>query len=816
MNIRLLKIALLLLLLGAVRGVSAQVQELVTVTDEPVTYTFTSRFAPVIGRAAENGTVRMVQDPTFFYTLTYTPGEGFQGSDDFLLVSFPFGVNVAFTEFRVSVLEAIISAEHDLAVTTKGTPVRIPVLNNDKSNTGQITLASVPVVNAGTAEIVGEEILFTPNPGFVGLTDLNYVICTFGTCDLGTVTINVTAGPGDVGPDTVRVFSGRDGQFIFAPPGATPLSSPENGAMIDSNGVMAYLPDEGFLGEEFLTYAVEGTPAPLVFHVTTLDVQRNKFAVEDRAYAAIDGEVKLNVLNNDLYSVFADCITFGTPRFGSLVETGRKGEVRYTPPAGWSGVDQFTYSSQAPGCEGEPELETVYIFVSDFAPAAEETLLTAPAGIPVQVTYEVPGGEATWSVVTNPSFGALVADPLTGHISYVPSLTAAGQTDAFTIAYCLNADAQGNCQFSSQVPVRINVAAADADACFDDDCVWPGDTNNDGSVDVSDLLPIGLAMGQTGTPRLTLDPDGWSGQYSLDWDGSIDNLNFKHIDANGDQIISALDTQVVMANLGLQHRLRPAPQSFAPFEFTLSGPQEAEAGDLISFDIVAGNHNVIVIDLPGFTFPFNYNNQLVDAGSVAVSFDEDGWFGYGSPILSLAQNDRINGILNAAVTRTSSIAASGYGKVGTANVIVIDLPGFRDAGEEAESYTATFGGDFGYAGTNSGHLDAFRINPLEVTIKRTPATEVANFSPAAAADYLDEKLIAFPNPTSGNVTVHLNGQQRFTELQITDLTGRTLRHERGLDTNHRELFLGDLPNGLYTLTITTTDGVVNRKVQLIR
>jgi hypothetical protein len=523
--------------------------------------------------------------------------------------------------------------------------------------------------------------------------------------------------------------------------------------------------------------------------------------------------------------VFADCVVFGAPQFGSLVETGRKGEVIYTPPTGWSGVDKFTYSSMAPGCDGDPEVQTAYVFVSNFAPAAEETTLTTPAGTPVSLTYDAPGGATSWSVSSQPNQGIVLTDPATGQLSYLPNPTATGQSDQLTLTYCLNQNADGSCGFTTQVTVNINVTAADPNACIDDDCVWPGDTNNDGVVDVGDLLPIGLAMGGNGTPRLTGDATNWSAQYSENWGQNINGTDYKHIDANGDQFISSLDTQVVMANLGLANRLRPEPQTFSTFEVSLSGPLEAEPGDQVVLDIVAGNNVVIVEDVYGFRFSFNYDVNTVDPSSTTIIYGEDSWISYDSPVLSIANNNTSAGVINTALTRTSGLGTSGFGTIGKLGVVIVeDVYGFRlnyEGGDETsgldeDEITTTIGGETAAAMNAAGYLDAVRVNPYQLKIKRTQATEVADFAPTEATAYLDGKLLAYPNPTTDRLVVHLNGQQKFTALQLTDMTGRTLRNEQGLDTNHRELALGDLPNGIYTLTLTTEDGVVNRKVEVLR
>jgi len=801
MNLRQLKLVLLFLLTVVLSDVSAQqgVIDFTVIKNQPATYQFFSRFAPAIGRSPSYGTVEIEEGPTFSYTLTYTPDSDYDGPDDMLLVSFPFDVSVAFSEFDINVVEAKIIANHDLVSTAAGTAVSIPVLENDTVNVGTIALVSVPVANAGIAEIVDDQVVFTPSPGFSGITDLNYVICASGACDLGTVSVSVMPDGMVSSTDTVRVFTIRDEpQFIFALADAIPTSEPTSGSMV----------------------FIEGDPT--VFHITVLDLVINEFSYEDRAYAPIDGTAKLNVLHNDLYNVLADCVVFGAPQFGTLTETGRKGEVVYTAPEGWSGVDQFTYSSMPPGCDGATELSTVYVFVSNFAPAEEETTLTTPAGTPVRLTYTTEGGAASWSVINPPAFGSVVPDAATGTLSYLPLASAVAQTDELTLLYCLNEDELGNCQYSKEVTVFINVTSADADACIDEDCVWPGDTNNDGVVDVGDLLPIGLAMGSSGTPRLSAEPSGWSAQYGEDWGADLNGLNHKYIDANGDQVINSLDTQVVMSNLGLQHRLRAEQQTFTTFELSLSGTLEAEPGDFVVLDINAGNYNVVVEDVFGFRFSFDYDTDIVAPGSVTVQFDEGSWMSYDSPILSLTNNRQADGRINTAVTRTSSDGISGFGRIGTLGVVVEDVFGFFGeydgpiSGVSNEITTTISSQDNGLAMNAAGHLDAVRVAPYQLKIRNRPATEVGGFSPAEANAYLDDKLLAYPNPTADRLVVHLNGQQEFSALQLTDLTGRVVRSEQGLNTNHRELSLAELANGMYTLTITTNDGVVNRKIEVLR
>lgn len=824
MNLRPGYLATLFLLLFAATGVNAQaVTELITIKNELVSFEVQSRFEPYVGQAPSDGTVEIEEGAVFNYTITYTPDQGFVGDDGMLLVYFPFDQSIAFEQYEIQVLEAFVKANHDFAATTANAPVTISPLLNDSTNIGTLQLTGVPITNAGVAEVIDDQIVFTPAPGFSGLTDLNYTICTDGNaCALGTISVNVAPAPGSASVDTVRVFTTREeSQYIFAPEDAVALGDPEHGDVLLHDGVMAYQPHADFVGEEFLAYSLPDGGATTVFHVTVLDLQPNNFAVEDRQYTPINTAQTFNVLYNDLYSVFADCVTFGAPRYGTLTENVPNGEVTYTPPENWSGVDQFTYSSKAFNCEGEAELATVYIFVSNFSPADNETKITVPEGAATDLTYDVPGGDVSWSVIDEPTRGVVAVSPVTGKINYQPNVGTAGQVDAFTLSYCLNENENGECQFSTLVEVEVAITPADPNACSDEDCVWPGDTNNDGVVDVGDLLPIGLAMGQTGVPR-SEGSEAWSPQYAEDWSqNELNGVNLKHVDADGDQVITAADTAVVMSNLGLGHRLRAEVQNFTTFQLSLVGPTVVEPGDLVVLDLIAGANAVIVEDVYGIRWPFVYDNNVVDPSTVGIDFGEDSWISYDSPIMGVSTNNPEMGRMEAAVTRTNGQGISGFGPIATVNAVIVeDVYGIRpDAGSTTadESFTVTFGGGEGAAVMSaSGHMDAVTVNPLTVTVNPQPATDVAGFTPDDASIYLDGKLIAYPNPTGGNLTVHLNGQQQFSALQVTDMTGRVLLSEQGLSTNHRDISLAQMPNGIYTLTITTDAGVVNRKIEVLR
>jgi len=81
---------------------------------------------------------------------------------------------------------------------------------------------------------------------------------------------------------------------------------------------------------------------------------------------------------------------------------------------------------------------------------------------------------------------------------------------------------------------------------FDGVFVWPGDTNNDGFVDIADVLPVGAWFGSIGPERPFFD-FGWFPQAAFNWD--IETLAY--VDATGDGTINQNDILPIGLNFGL-------------------------------------------------------------------------------------------------------------------------------------------------------------------------------------------------------------------------------------------------------------------------
>lgn len=86
-------------------------------------------------------------------------------------------------------------------------------------------------------------------------------------------------------------------------------------------------------------------------------------------------------------------------------------------------------------------------------------------------------------------------------------------------------------------------------ACNITDMVLPGNFDNDATANGKDLLYWGVAHGYKGPDRPNSTTD-WTPQNSPNWDNSVNGINSKHQDANGDGVVDTFDLDVLKNNYG--------------------------------------------------------------------------------------------------------------------------------------------------------------------------------------------------------------------------------------------------------------------------
>ncbi|WP_038033329.1 Ig-like domain-containing protein [Thermopetrobacter sp. TC1] len=263
-------------------------------------------------------------------------------------------------------------AQDDAAATTQGTSVVVNVLANDADGAPDgdaLAISGTTAPAHGSVSINADgTVTYTPNTGFVGTDTFDYSVTDGqGGTVTAQVTVEVGAGPAKPQlpgvPEGTRLSdqSGNDGETI------TPIDV--SGHFTDPDG-------------QDLTYTATGLPAgltidpatgvisgtidpnaskhgPYEVHVTAIDPDGNHVtetftfhvsnpgpdAVDDVVNTAADTPVVINAMANDSDpdgDPLHIALISDQPQHGTVTRNP-DGTLTYTPEAGFTGTDTFTY-----------------------------------------------------------------------------------------------------------------------------------------------------------------------------------------------------------------------------------------------------------------------------------------------------------------------------------------------------------------------------------------------------------------------------------------------------------------------------------------
>lgn len=282
-------------------------------------------------------------------------------------------------------------------------------------------------------------------------------------------------------PATVRVrFVDGAGRPVLA--ACANITDPENPESIypygcdgdgePADGLLEWQVPQGDFRLE--VYGVPGgyeLPEPMLFRhiseVTDVDVlipggseNRPPAALDDEAATDEDVAAAVAVLAND---VDPDGDPLEVTGVGNALEGTVElvgGEVRYTPPADWSGVDSFTYSASDGMATTEAQVTVTVAPVNDAPVAADDAYTVSAGGVTMlgvtENDVDVDGDAMTPILETAPAHGVAVVTP-DGRIDYRPNAGFVG-TDSFTYR-------SGDGTATSAIPATVRLTVVDARGC---------------------------------------------------------------------------------------------------------------------------------------------------------------------------------------------------------------------------------------------------------------------------------------------------------------------------------------------------------------
>jgi VCBS repeat-containing protein len=438
--------------------------------------------------------------------VTYTPNKDFNGEDAFTYTVADGRGGTATATVTVTVVAVVGTpiANDDGASTGEGTPVTVSVLANDSDpDGGSLALESVTSPANGTAEIGGSTVVYSPRLGFHGVDSFAYAVTNVeGGHASALVTIDVVAVnvPPEAGDDSVLTLedtpvtiavlsndSDPDGDSLIIESNSQPL----HGATIRAGSSIIYTPTLNYHGEDVFTYTVtdgRGGTAVATVRVAIVAVNDLPVAQDDNAVTNEGVPVTVAVLGNDR-DPDGDALTVQAvtqPAHGSVLNA--RTDVTYTPTAGFSGTDSFTYTV----ADGRGGTDTAQVSVTvshvNHAPIAQDDSASTNADSMVTIAVlqndsDPDGDFLLVQSIGNPAHGTVLNSSTA--VSYIPD---SGFHGVDTFSYIV-ADGNGG---TAAATVTVAVAAANQIPVARDDSAV---TNEDAPVVVSVLAN-------------DLDPDG--------------------------------------------------------------------------------------------------------------------------------------------------------------------------------------------------------------------------------------------------------------------------------------------------------------------
>ncbi|WP_424980786.1 Ig-like domain-containing protein, partial [Leisingera sp. S232] len=476
----------------------------------------------VVGADAPNGIVDINPDGT----LSYEPDEGFTGEDTITYtVEDPDG-NQGTSTVTVTVNEVIVENVDPVALDDvyefdiegyEGGNIRLTgsddlLLANDTDADGdalRVIEANgdanlrqwIPADNGGEIRITSSgAVRFRDVDGdFANLSDgevqstsITYRVSDGqGGSDEAMVTVNVTGAAvvENQVPDAVDDTASVDaGNFVTIPvlandtdPQGDPLTvvdadAPNGIVDINPDGTITYEPDEGFVGEDTITYTIEdpdGNSDTAEVTVVVNEGEQTPVVVGDTAETDEDTAVTIDVLSNDSDPNGDPLTVVEATAPNGTVTINPDGTLEYTPDPDFNGDDTITYTVEDPdGNSATGEVAVTIDPVNDAPVAADDTGST---GFETAVTLDVLGNDTDvdgdpLTVTEATADNGTVTINADGTLEYTPD---AGFDGDDTITYTIS---DGELTDTAEVAVTVEPTDEVAPVAEDDTAETDEDT----------------------------------------------------------------------------------------------------------------------------------------------------------------------------------------------------------------------------------------------------------------------------------------------------------------------------------------------------
>ncbi|WP_127159914.1 Ig-like domain-containing protein [Xanthomonas arboricola] len=505
-------------------------------------------------------------------TLTYTPDDGFVGTDTFAYVANDGELDSAVASVSITVRQTNHApiAANDAYTTVQGQPLVFVPTSNDTDVDGD-RLRTIIVNGPVHGKLVwGSDgsLTYTADADFVGTDTLTYQ-ASDGKSLSNVATVRLTVSAANQAPvavnDSVRVHNNQtaridvlandrdaDGDALKA----SIVSAPKHGTLTrNTDGTFSYSADCLFTGTDTFTYVVNDGKANssiATVTVTVLGPNLPPLAFDDVVDLKENGSVRIDPTADD-WDINGDdlqAVLVCGPSHGSL-SLNPDGTYTYTPDANWYGLDGFTYQAFDGQYRSNPAMVWIRVAPVNQAPVAAADAFTVRAGVATRLDVlandsDVDGDSLTAKLASSPKNGTLTRNR-DGSFSYTAKSGFVG-TDTFTYV------ATDGALDSRPVTVSITVLAPNRAPVAKDDkattmagaAVRIDVLGNDTDADGDRLAALLVCAPSHG--KLTLNADG-SYTYTPDkgWYGT-DSFSYRATDGDAQSGVAMVSITVQKVN----------------------------------------------------------------------------------------------------------------------------------------------------------------------------------------------------------------------------------------------------------------------------
>jgi hypothetical protein len=346
--------------------------------------------------------------------------------------------------------------------------------------------------------------------------------------------------------------------------------------------------------------------------------------------------------------------------------------------------------------------------------------------------------------------------------------------------------------FDDQIRSQIQTAlgADEPDQLPQTGQVWPGDCDQDKAVTTLDWLQLGVAIGQNMSGAVRFDQSiSWTPKSAVDWADSVQNVNAKHADCNGDGFASEADSTAIIQNFNQKHLILGLPiDRLGAVILKIELP----VGPYFTGQKIAAPVHLAesAESFYGLAFDLGFSENTIKNGSFSMDFNNS-WLG--SQTTDLMGFYPKNAILNqfqVALVRTDGYNVTNFGQIGTLHF---------EVGALADSIKLQIVGARGIQADGTEKPIAPNVLPTVDVISKT-----TDFS-----EKWDAQI--FPNPTSGLFFIEIKEMSEPLELELLNNLGQVILRKK-ITESRIDFNLNEVPNGFYLLKIHAPDvfGIIRK------